>query len=240
MNNLNNIFSMFSVLNNNNNYIIMHDISNNENDIDNILVEALNESFDLINDYLQQKIVEEELYIRSYYFDDNLIADDLLYRNVIKNVIFIGLANRYDIKLLSANLFAYLCINNISISNDAINESIKSSYIMYRRRYVNRRGIFMNLINQIIDPLNQQVVQGNAGEEIRKLSQEEFNKLKCYKFKDKEHLESKCSICNDEYEKEDEIVELPCSSHYFHKECINEWTVNHHASCPLCRTNIEL
>jgi hypothetical protein len=247
MNNFSNIFNnIFSILNNNNeliyeydNTIDEEDISSNEIDIDNILNEASDESFDLINDFLQEKIESEELYIRSYYFDDELADNDFIYKKIIKNIISIGLSNGYNIKLLSANLFAFICIKNIEISKDVINEIIKSTYNLYIRRSIYRRNIFMNLINQFLDPFDQNFEQSD------KLSQQEFDKLKCFKFKNESN--EKCSICNDEYEKDDELVELPCSiknqdlknNHYFHKDCINEWTIKHKASCPLCRTNIK-
>lgn len=43
-----------------------------------------------------------------------------------------------------------------------------------------------------------------------------------------------CSICQEKYDSESDIIILPCK-HYFHKECITEWLKNYHHKCPLCR-----
>jgi hypothetical protein len=45
-----------------------------------------------------------------------------------------------------------------------------------------------------------------------------------------------CSICMEEYNKENPQFFLPCA-HTFHKECVTKWTTDHN-SCPMCRTPI--
>ena len=44
---------------------------------------------------------------------------------------------------------------------------------------------------------------------------------------------SSCSICLEEYEKEDDIIILKCS-HIYHDKCIMGW-LNKDISCPMCR-----
>ncbi|KAJ2509716.1 hypothetical protein H4217_008207 [Coemansia sp. RSA 1939] len=47
-----------------------------------------------------------------------------------------------------------------------------------------------------------------------------------------------CGICMDEYNKDEEVVELPCK-HIYHKDCIEHW-LKMNGTCPVCRTRIDL
>ena len=46
-----------------------------------------------------------------------------------------------------------------------------------------------------------------------------------------------CSICLEEYSLEEKICYLPCF-HYFHSECIKNWTKKSNR-CPLCNNEIK-
>jgi len=50
--------------------------------------------------------------------------------------------------------------------------------------------------------------------------------------------EERCSVCLDEYEKQQMCTRLPKCSHVYHKECIEGWlkTAN---TCPVCREVVE-
>ena len=50
------------------------------------------------------------------------------------------------------------------------------------------------------------------------------------------HSNEECSICFDEFNKDNtEIALLPCL-HYFHKECIDSWwETSNKYECPICR-----
>jgi hypothetical protein len=50
---------------------------------------------------------------------------------------------------------------------------------------------------------------------------------------DDEMKEHSCSICLIEYVDNDILKYLSCR-HYFHKECIDRWTVEKN-NCPICR-----
>ena len=48
-----------------------------------------------------------------------------------------------------------------------------------------------------------------------------------------------CAICTKAYEKEDQIITLPCDPrHYFHEECIKVW-LQQNAICPICRAKVD-
>jgi len=42
-----------------------------------------------------------------------------------------------------------------------------------------------------------------------------------------------CSICQDDYKLDDQLIDLPCK-HQFHEDCILPW-LNINNSCPTCR-----
>ncbi|XVF53863.1 hypothetical protein PTKIN_Ptkin05aG0133400 [Pterospermum kingtungense] len=48
------------------------------------------------------------------------------------------------------------------------------------------------------------------------------------------HVDKKCSICQDEYEADEETGKLYCG-HSFHIQCIKQWLVQKNA-CPVCKT----
>jgi hypothetical protein len=48
--------------------------------------------------------------------------------------------------------------------------------------------------------------------------------------------DSTCCICFCNFEKDEELVEMPCfQSHVFHYECIEDWVKHGHDNCPICR-----
>lgn len=76
------------------------------------------------------------------------------------------------------------------------------------------------------------------------LDQESINKLPVFKFKDcrnkmdklPEDQQSKCSICLDDFDDEDEVRMLFCK-HVFHKNCVDKWLIENNVTCPLCRSD---
>jgi len=53
---------------------------------------------------------------------------------------------------------------------------------------------------------------------------------------DEDNLLNECSICLENYKKDDMIIILACD-HNFHESCLKEWFKNNN-SCPHCRENI--
>ena len=47
------------------------------------------------------------------------------------------------------------------------------------------------------------------------------------------HLQEICSICREQYVKEDKILYLSCT-HYFHTKCVIQWFITK-STCPTCR-----
>ena len=53
---------------------------------------------------------------------------------------------------------------------------------------------------------------------------------------DEDNLLNECSICLENYKKDDMIIILSCN-HNFHDDCLKGWFKNNN-SCPHCRENI--
>lgn len=51
------------------------------------------------------------------------------------------------------------------------------------------------------------------------------------------NLNENCSICYDEF-KRDEIITLLDCNHIFHRECIKNWLVYEKTTCPACRVDV--
>jgi hypothetical protein len=217
--------------------------NNDEYDLNTIFDECLNVSFDNYDENLQDKIDYNEIYDRNLYFDNFTVRKSQI--SATKYMLMNGLNYGYSIQEIISNLICYYSIRYPDENLDQLKQIIKLYGTPIIRRHTYRQNIFVSIFDQINDVPNNE-------ENKSILSEEQFNKLPCFKFTELkvkvETLETKCSICNENYDLDDDIIELKCSSdllnvklpnHYFHKDCIHEWTTKHSASCPLCRTNIQ-
>ena len=112
-----------------------------------------------------------------------------------------------------------------------------------------RRNIRNILFDLLMSGFNDVIANHPVNDPVEdKLTEEQFNnlpKLSLDELKEKNKIneslednELKCFICRESYTSTDEIIELPCEAHHYHRDCIHEWTTNHHSNCPLCRKNI--
>ncbi|KAL6334297.1 hypothetical protein AAG906_014697 [Vitis piasezkii] len=94
-------------------------------------------------------------------------------------------------------------------------------------------------------------------EKPRGATPESINELPTYKFKSKENgrgeggvwaagtikertlseEDAVCCICLGQYADNEELRELPCCSHFFHAECVDQW-LKIKACCPLCQSEL--
>jgi len=74
------------------------------------------------------------------------------------------------------------------------------------------------------------------------LDREAINKLPVFTFKecrdkmDKLHQHSKCTICLEDFNDQDEVRMLFCK-HIFHKICVDKWLTENNVTCPVCRSD---
>jgi E3 ubiquitin-protein ligase RNF115/126 len=68
-------------------------------------------------------------------------------------------------------------------------------------------------------------------------SAESLSQLKETKFCEESCHSKECTICQEDYKKDESVLHLPCE-HNFHKNCATEWLTRHN-SCPICRKPLD-
>ena len=100
-------------------------------------------------------------------------------------------------------------------------------YIDYQRQQLNQNNQNSRENNNIPDLPNYTIIQNK----IIKIKEYTFNnELKS------EDSDESCSICLENYKKNDTINILKCG-HKYHEKCIDEW-IGTSDNCPLCRLSI--
>jgi Ring finger domain len=98
-------------------------------------------------------------------------------------------------------------------------------------------------LSQQISEMEQSVVTNTVG--VSEAAQQQWKRLSYQANPDEDADDPKklssdlnCSICLADYERDEILVQLPCS-HGFHQECIMLWA-SHHTNCPLCNFDLEM
>ena len=69
------------------------------------------------------------------------------------------------------------------------------------------------------------------------LSENEFASLPIINYIEGVNENILCSICLNDYNQNERVVQLPGCNHLFHFECVRLW-LNTHLECPYCRSNV--
>jgi hypothetical protein len=73
----------------------------------------------------------------------------------------------------------------------------------------------------------------------RKLTEQQINKIPLINFDiDQNNLNNQCSICCAEFCNNQLLRHTQCN-HNFHQECLDNWLLNYHEICPICRTKLD-
>ncbi|XP_038896720.1 RING-H2 finger protein ATL2 [Benincasa hispida] len=116
---------------------------------------------------------------------------------------------------------------------------------LYARWYVlraRRRGTLRrrNRLVFYFEPENPSAPHGAAVSQHRGLDSSVLNSLPVFTFSSKSHSDPiDCAVCLSEFEENEKGRTLPKCSHSFHIDCIDMW-FHSHATCPLCRSPVEL
>ncbi len=110
-------------------------------------------------------------------------------------------------------------------NQNEINEQPLNSSIIFNTLMMNFAG---NLLSELVNiPVQENVVCT--------LDETEKNKLE--KVILENNLDKCCSVCMDELEKDNEVINLPCG-HTFHSHCIEEWLSKYNYNCPVCKKEV--
>jgi len=96
----------------------------------------------------------------------------------------------------------------------------------------------VNVCKTINDQRIYRLNQININERIQRnqLPQKYIIKIKEYKLNEDLEESDNCSICLENYNKDNIINVLKCG-HKYHKDCIDDW-INDNNNCPLCRLSL--
>ncbi|CAI8619961.1 unnamed protein product [Vicia faba] len=130
------------------------------------------------------------------------------------------------------------------LSSDDLSEiMLLQGRILMGGRY-NSRDLFRDLRLDVDNMSYEQLLE--LGERIGHvntgLKQDEMEphirktKLRFYDDASKHQVDKKCSICQEEFEEDDEVGRLKCD-HLYHFECIQQW-VAHKNFCPVCKEQV--
>ncbi|XP_031254161.1 E3 ubiquitin-protein ligase MBR1 [Pistacia vera] len=88
-------------------------------------------------------------------------------------------------------------------------------------------------LGERIGYVNTGLKEDEMGRCLRKLKNSVANDLSSYL---SIHVDKKCTICQEEYEEDDEMGKLDCG-HSFHIQCIKQWLAQKNA-CPVCKITV--
>ena len=147
------------------------------------------------------------------------------------------------------NISRHSNFNNFNNFNNIMNNNILLNNLVNRllNESNNENSIFEIIFNNaninielILESLNLDLnnLDLNNLEDIKiVLTTEQFNKLNTFKIKDDKKLDSNCTICLENFNKDNMITELKCK-HFFHTECIKEWLTKNSSKCCICRVDM--
>ena len=120
-------------------------------------------------------------------------------------------------QLMAQNMFQYINFINGNLQNNWINNPVN-------------HGSLVNVINSLVNN-NSQSYQNV----VVSMDDKEIDNLQSFKLES--NLESNCSICMGQMEKEEFVTKLVCT-HTFHTDCIQPYLKQYNYKCPICRAEL--
>lgn len=130
-------------------------------------------------------------------------------------------------------------INYDNPSDDNINNNTQMYIINYRQSNLFSLFIIIFFIfscMNVCKTINNQRIYRLQRNQSNRLPQKHIIKIKEYKLNEDLDKSDNCSICLENYYKDNIINALKCG-HKYHKDCIDDW-INDNNNCPLCRLSL--
>jgi hypothetical protein len=102
--------------------------------------------------------------------------------------------------------------------------------------HINSHTHMVNLLNSLFNGLSSGGPIANSFQDvIVTVDDNDLEKLKSVKLESK--LDTDCSICMGQMDKDEMVTELKCT-HTFHTNCIEPYLKQYNYKCPVCRTEV--
>lgn len=145
-----------------------------------------------------------------------------------------------DINLSNNNNLQQMASNLLNINNNSLNQQMAQNIFQYvnfvndnfNNHWTNNSVNHNSLVNVINSLVNNGSTYQNV---VVSMDDKEVDKLESVKLES--NLESNCSICMGQMEKEEMVTKLVCS-HTFHTDCIQPYLKEYNYKCPICRTEL--
>lgn len=124
------------------------------------------------------------------------------------------------------------CMRDFGMSTSMASYMFMTISFAHLFRFAYYYGVFMNhrsVLGYLEARYRKNLLPRNADNQI----EISFSIQKC-----EDESSVQCAICCIDFEREDKLVELPCSSqHVYHSACISEW-LKRSNDCPLCKKDV--
>jgi len=112
--------------------------------------------------------------------------------------------------------------------------------LSYSNSHINSHTHMINIINSIVTNINNEdYINDNMTTEFQDvivtLDDNDISNLKSFKLESK--LDTNCSICMEQMDKDNIVTELKCT-HTYHTDCIELYLKQYNYKCPVCRLEV--
>lgn len=163
-------------------------------------------------------------YLENIQYDEDLID---LVRYTIRTSINRGI--QYEIKQIIGGIMYYSLMGINVVFSDNYDTMVLPMLQNEIKRIVTQ-SLSLAILRRAIAPQMEDVKLVVKEEVLEKIPTMKYLKLE-QKIK---NMNSKCTVCQDDFNEQDEVRVLPCE-HIYHLDCIDDWLKIHSYKCPCCR-----
>lgn len=180
-----------------------------------------------------------QYYLQEIYSIYDTLTDIEEENEKIKNI-FLILFSRYylDIEVIKKHIKAYYYLENMQYIN--VIDEVYNNIVIYSLIYNYNEEEFEEeeeegtIENSLLNFINEIININNFENVTMVLNEQELNNIPENKYSEITTNFNSCSICQDEYNKDNIVRQLKCN-HIYHKECIDKYLLEYSYKCPICR-----
>ena len=166
--------------------------------------------------------------------------------NINASLIYTRLSNTLSNSININNTYSYSFFSNNQSNINFQNLNTYSNFVNINNISTDSNNSLLNTVRTLLNTTFnnfQTVFNGenifDTSDVIVTLNKDSLDNLESIKYKDiqNDNKMSKCTICLEEFEDDDENIVLKCN-HNYHANCIKEWLSKHSYKCPICRIEV--